>query len=65
MISPRELNRIYTNYSKNCQNRTQKKNYNEMVDNIIDLSITYSIIPAKKNENDSGRKRVKLDEEVA
>ena len=35
-----------------------------MVDNIIDLSITYSIIPAKKVENEEPRKKIKFDPEI-
>ena len=35
-----------------------------MVDNIIDLSITYSIIPARKTENEEIRKKVKIDPEI-
>lgn len=35
-----------------------------MVDNIIDLSITYSIIPTKKGLQEEPRKKVKFDEDA-
>lgn len=46
-ISPRELNSIYSEFSRNSEKKVYKKDYNEMVDKILELSTTYSIMPQK------------------
>ena len=48
-MAPREINQLYSKYSRNCQEFSNKKDYNSLVDTIIELSTTYSIIPGKKN----------------
>lgn len=63
-ISPREINAIYNGYSKDCQVMEHKKNYNSIVDKILELSSTYTMMPASKKKlqkGEAGRKMVKLD----
>jgi hypothetical protein len=56
-LSPREINLSYSRYTKNCQQSTRSKNYNHLVDQIMELSTTYAMIPGEVREN----KRVKKD----
>lgn len=45
-LSPRAVNQLYSTYSRNCQQTCEPKNYNKMVDQIMELSTSYSMIPA-------------------
>jgi hypothetical protein len=69
-LSPRAINTIFRNYSRDCLKVVHSKNYNCMVDRILELSTTYSMIPGevkhKKKpqpeiyeESSSGRKMIK------
>ena len=47
MISPRNLNIIYTNYSKNNEKTEKIKDYNSIVNKILELSTPYSMMPSQ------------------
>lgn len=46
-LSPRVINTLYSQFTRDCQQIEQIKNYNRMVDNILELSTTYSMIPGE------------------
>lgn len=46
-LSPRDINTLFTNYAKDCQQNPLSKNYNTMVDRILQLSTTYSMMPGE------------------
>lgn len=61
-ITPREINQIYGQYSKGCQEIETKKDYNDMVDKIMDLSATYSMMTSHKNEKGLDNKKANFDQ---
>lgn len=60
-ITPREINQIYGRYSKGSQEIETKKDYNDMVDKIMDLSATYSMMTSHKNEKAQETKKINFD----
>lgn len=45
-LSPRALNAMYSAFTRDCQIVSPTKNYNRMVDSILQLSTTYSMMPS-------------------
>lgn len=56
-ISPRAINTLYSQFSKDCQKNNSAKNYNCMVDRILELSTTYSMMPGDSKQGKSKKKR--------
>jgi hypothetical protein len=61
-LSPRTINEVYAQYTRNCQKVSTTKNYNKMVDQIMELSTTYSMIPG--DSRDPKKKRNGMAEET-
>ena len=60
-LSPRRVNRLYSEMSRDCQQRPHAKDYNHMVDQILELSTTYSMIPAEHKAQEKGKKRARRE----
>jgi hypothetical protein len=64
-LSPRAINTIYNNYTRDCQKSSLSKNYNAMVDRILELSTTYSMMPGEVKQPKKGRLPEIVEEEEA
>ena len=54
-LSPRAINLKFSEYTKDSQTGGGNKNYNRMVDQVMELSTTYAMIPGDSKENKKRR----------
>ena len=52
---------IYRSYTFGCQEKETKKDYNDMVEKIMELSATYSIIPGSKEKQEDKNNIINKD----
>ena len=52
---------IYRSYTLGCQEKETKKDYNDMVEKIMELSATYSIIPGSKEKQEDKNNIINKD----
>ena len=64
-LSPRKINQLFWEYTKGSQSASINRNYNQMVDQIMELSTTYAMIPGETKQNHKRKKNLISEPEEA
>lgn len=61
-LSPREINSIYCRYTRNAQKPSASKDFNTMVDKILELSTTYSMMAGEGKQTKKNLPQISEEE---
>lgn len=62
-LSPKKINQLFWEYTKGSQSANGNRNYNKMVDQIMELSTTYAMIPGETKQNKRKKNQTSEPEE--